>query len=250
MAPHLAMARSEVAKSRGGEPVYQQAAEDIFSGLFEFQEDADLIPREEYINGRKVEDSERRTMHFSKSEPVALEELNDGTFALSALLPDQEKLTTPNRIVVSRSELKRAKLNRIGAGNADDLERQFTAYPPVEVASRGHYHMRGRQHYRGYGGCVAYVCQHVGCNGPVGNGVGMTHYLARRGWTRVSCANASAGSVASWSGGHGGRGHTAILTGSGWCYDLGCETPGRGYGGMNCVAPSSAAGGGWDGWGG
>lgn len=81
---------------------------------------------------------------------------------------------------------------------------------------------RGRFQARG---CVAFVQSRVGwTGGPVGNGVGMVSALIRRmGWGSSDCAPAE-GKVASWSGGHGGAGHTAIYnSGLGcWQYDSGC----------------------------
>lgn len=74
-------------------------------------------------------------------------------------------------------------------------------------------------------GCLAFVESHVGwAGGHVGNGVGMVSALVNRmNWHHTSCSPVH-GTVASWSGGRHGAGHTAVYNANRGCweYDRGC----------------------------
>ena len=210
-----------------------------WDGIYKFQEDTFLVPDTQVVGGKSARNSEDEFMSFFANEPVAAQFLEDGNVSLSTLLQDEERGQMPERIVVSRDKFRKAKLKLIGRGGPQELQSNYSPLQPNQQASgRRGFAGRGRMHSGGYGGCLAYVCAHVGCSGHVGNGVGMTRYLLRQntGWQRVNCASAPDGAVASWSGGSGGRGHTAIKQNGAWCFDEGCFEPGRGYGGKNCVA--------------
>jgi hypothetical protein len=206
-------------------------------GIYRFSERADVQPVGEYIDGKYGIDSENRPMSFSAGEPVVLKRLANGMYEVSIVLPDSEIGGTPEKILITEAEMAKAKMIRADDGDLKKLSENFESYAISKEARSYGYAGRGRASYNHgrQGGCVAYVCARVGCSGTTGGGRGMTSYLAARGWRRVACESAPAGSVASWSGGPRGSGHTAIKSGGGWCYDLGCHNPGSGYYGMNCV---------------
>lgn len=216
-------------------------------GIYRFEKAVELLPKAEYVRGEFIIDPDRHTMSFNAGEPVHVQFLADGDVEIAIVLPDNEEGVMPEKIVVSHKEFERAGLTYLAQGSFFELDTNMYKYDQFDEAngrrSRG-YRRSGRMHYRNaaggvYGGCVAYVCNAIGgCSGKVGNGVGMTGYLRSRGWQPLhSCSNPPNGSVASWSGGPHGKGHTGIWNGSGWCYDLGCGNPGSSYRFRNCVAP-------------
>ncbi len=200
------------------------------NGIYRFEENTELLPLDD-----------DQTITFSKNEPVAVKFLGEGFVKIGILLSEEEVGIIPESIVILHDQFAASNLVRIENGSFRDLTERYSPDAEVEVAARG-FVRRGRMHYRNsaggsYYGCVAYVCRAIGgCVGRTGNGRGMTNYLRNRGWRPVSCSNPQKGTVASWTGGSHGLGHTAIWNGSGWCYDKGCHDPGRKYRLSNCVA--------------
>ncbi len=216
----------------------------IVNGIFKFADNVVLAPKVEFFGGVRTVDPERPTLSFTKNEPVAVEILADGDVKIDLLVSEGEEGKIPESIIVSAAEFNKSGLKYSEQGGPEELFARYSTDEEYKEARRGGgYRRGGRMHIRNaaggsYGGCVAYVCNAIGgCTGTVGNGVGMTNYLRNRGW-RGYCnpSSPNRGDVASWSGGRGGRGHTGIWNGSGWCYDLGCGNPGSGYHFRNCVS--------------
>ncbi len=216
------------------------------NGIYRFAQDTEILPRGEYYGDEFVIDPEQPTIGFTAGEPVHVQFLGSGEVEISIVLNDKEQADgeMPDRILLTLEDFQSAGLIFVSEGDFADLHQNFASYESYKEAGRrrGGFSRRGRDHYRNrnggsYYGCVAYVCRAIGgCVGRVGNGVGMTSYLRRKGWRSVSCSNPPVGAVASWSGGSHGKGHTAVWNGRGWCYDLGCANPGRKYRLRDCVA--------------
>lgn len=207
-----------------------------WDGIYKFSADTEVIPLQEFSGGREVPNSERRTLGFTRGEPVAVEFLDNNQVALSVLLPDSEKGRMPDRIVISRDEFERSGLDLAGRGGAKELEEQYSTDESEQVARRGggRFKHAGRMHFRGMAGCVAYVSRALG-------GIALPHgrdvvgrLVGSGQWRRASCSSPVPGMVASWSGGGHGFGHTAIWRG-GWCYDKGCHDPGSKYRMTSCA---------------
>ncbi len=241
-----ASTRSEIVESQ---PLTPSLGNVSFNhdGIYKFTDNAELLPRVEFINGKRIVDPDQHTMTFNRNEPVAVKFLPDGMVKISVHLSEEEKGKLPEEIIISAEDFDRSGLLFLERGDKESLLSNFSSDEEVSEARRsGRFNRRGRMHYRNrsggsYYGCVAYVCRAIGgCSGKTGNGKGMVHYLRARGWQRVDCKNPPIGAVASWTGGRHGLGHTGIWKGNGWCYDQGCGDPGSRYRFMNyCVAPLS-----------
>jgi hypothetical protein len=210
-------------------------------GIWEVSEDTVFNPKAQYINDQLVDEGElpadeKPFIALNRFEPVAVEFLWSGDVAIDLLLTQQEAAEIPNRIVISREDFDKANMKFLEKGGVFDLYAGYSVYQDEKEAKAGGGRTRSkpRMHYKGYGGCVAYVCKRVGCSGTVGNGKGMTNYLRKHGWHTVSCKSPKRGDVASWTGGSHGKGHCAIWSG-GWCFDEGCFDPGRKYRLKDCV---------------
>jgi hypothetical protein len=204
------------------------------NGIYRFTEDVKLYPRQMTVNGVPEDDYTGTSVSFTKDEPVAVHFLSSGEIGLALLLADEEQGSIPEQIVISATDFQRAGLRFEAAGSENELYSRYSPYLITQVAGPGG--ARHRLHYMGAGGCVAYVLRAIGWSGGrSGNGVAITRTLKSRGWTAASCANPARGTVASWSGGRHGMGHTAVWNGSCWAYDVGCGDPGGAYHLLGCV---------------
>lgn len=214
------------------------------NGIYKLRRNIELIPKVEFILGKRIVSPEQESLLLNKNEPVSVEFGTNNNVLVHLLLTDEERGLVPEAIVIDQKEFELSDPEWISFGNREILAQKFSPYEEIQVASgqQTKFTRKRRDHYRSsnggaYSGCVAYVCRAIGgCSGKVGNGKGMTKYLQGQRWRSVSCANPPIGAVASWSGGSHGLGHTAVWNGYGWCYDLGCGDPGALYHLRNCVA--------------
>jgi hypothetical protein len=213
-----------------------RGAEEILRarGIFESPADTEIFTKSQWIGSELIEDDPQAFVSLGLNEPVAVRRLENGDLEIHLLNAEEQIEEMPDRIVVSREEFERVGFVFLEPGDEFLLAESYSIYQETKEAARNGGKPKKRLRYGGYKGCVAYVCQRVGCSGTVGNGVGMTSYLKRKkGWKKVSCKNPRRGDVASWSGGSG-AGHTAIWAG-GWCFDQGCFDPGSRFRLKECV---------------
>lgn len=231
----------------------------LTNGIYMMGATVDLVPSAVILNGETQTNTTGATVRLEANEPVSVEMMGANAI-VTLLLSEKEIGTVPEKLILNNRELQRAALKFQMVGDEKTLFQQYSAYVNEQsaynedafdlfgggaaaTANDGNFGMRrhrgrgrGRMHYMGSTGCVAYVKNAIGWSGPIGNGVSVTGTLKRHGWGRVSCSNPPSGAVASWSGGFHGKGHTAVWTGSCWAYDMACADPGSHYRLFECVA--------------
>ncbi len=214
----------------------------IFSGIYSTTKAVELRPEAVILNGELEENTTGATIRLEGQEPISIQTVGD-QLVVSLLLSEEEIGQVPEKLILSQEEFWRAGLNFTMLGDEQTLAENFSPYVKTEIVRRGGrgrsggVRARGRMHYMGARGCVAYVIKAIGWRGGrTGNGHEVTTTLRRHGWRRVSCNNPPVGAVASWSGGFHGAGHTAIWNGRCWKYDIACADPGRRYRLLECVA--------------
>lgn len=231
----------------------------LTNGIYMMGATVDLVPSAVVLNGETQMNTTGATVRLEVNEPVAVE-LMGGNAIVTLLLNEKEMGIVPEKLVLNNRELQRALLKFQVVGDERTLLQKYSSYANEQTAynedvydifggvgaatsNDGNFGMRGRRgrgrgrmHYMGSTGCVAYVKNAIGWSGPLGNGVAVTGTLKRHGWGRVSCSNPPSGAIASWSGGFHGKGHTAIWTGNCWAYDMACADPGSHYRLFECVA--------------
>lgn len=208
-----------------------------WDGIYKFSDRIELYPQYVMLNGQYVENDDADTFGFNANEPVAVRYLENGMVEISVLLADEERGVFPEKVYVTEEEFAEAGLKIDGRGGVEELAANYSIYEDTKAAGRTK--PKARMHWNGKKGCVAYVSKKLNFTGRSGNGKGMADALLATGrWKTVSCQNPRPGTVASWTGGSHGLGHTAIWeAGRGWCYDLGCHDPGSKYRLKKCVAP-------------
>jgi hypothetical protein len=214
-------------------PVIALSARPLLSdvGLFISLQDQIVDASAFVFSGVKEPNPTGALIGITKDEPLAVRILPNGQALITILLPDEEKGRLPDGLIVSPDILAKLSLLPIGLGDEQTLAASYSPYLTQQVAARrGGFRRAGRMHYAGARGCVAYVKRRLGLSGSMGNGHAVARNLInKRGWRQVSCNNPPVGTVASWTGGVHGLGHTAIWTGWCWKYDIACADPGSRY---------------------
>lgn len=228
------------------------------NGIYKFTKKNEVRPESVILNGEEEGNISGNTIEVYKDEAVAIEFLGNDKVLMTLRLPDEEVGNVPEQLILSMEEFNFLNLKMVSMGDVADLKANYTGYEDTAVAARLGRSARPRNHrvrqessrrkasFRrdqngriagGGGNCVSVVKSLTGFSGVAGNGIGMASALQRRGWRKVSYNSRRRGTVCSWSGGWGGRGHVGWFDGSCFVptYGGNCGSPGKGYHIKNCV---------------
>jgi hypothetical protein len=225
-------------------PMIAGSAQEIpsqISGIYGLVEDRVMTPQFTILEGEETQNT-AATPYFFLKGTTFVAHFSEDSATLSLILDEADDQDFPEKITISLEEFKQLNAQFIVEGSREELFAMITdgeatiqnaRYSDRSRRTRS----RGRMHYKGARGCVAYVLSKIGWpGGRSGNGVAITRTLkAKMGYKPVSCTNPKPGTIASWSGGSG-AGHTAIWNGQCWAYDIACADPGRRYKLIECVA--------------
>ncbi|MBY0315081.1 MAG: hypothetical protein K2Q26_06155 [Bdellovibrionales bacterium] len=212
------------------------------SGIYGLTEDEVITPQSTVLEGELTPNDSATPYFFPKGVTFAAH-ISGNVATLSLILDEADDPDFPEQIHLSLEGFRRLKAEFISEGTQEELMAALTdGEATIQNARYGsntsrRTRSRGRMHYKGARGCVAYVLSKIGWpGGRSGNGVMITRTLkAKMGYKPVSCTNPQPGTIASWSGGSG-AGHTAIWNGRCWAYDIACADPGRRFRLIECVA--------------
>lgn len=218
-----------------------------FSGLYRVLNRTEVVPQNFVLNGEIEGNPGQVSMDLTKDEVIAVKFGPNGQVVVSLKLASEELRRIPERLILSRGEFNRMKLELISFGDELDLQ-AFTDVEATRVAG-GRGQVRSRKHTfkqearRGRGNivgrngnCVSVVKYLTGFSGTAGNGVGMASALQNRGYKTISFSAKKRGTVCSWSGGSHGLGHVGWFDGR--CFQptySNCGDPGHKYRLLKCV---------------
>lgn len=210
---------------------------DFSDGIYRLEKAVQLFPVSYVVNGRSTTAyGDVLGFKLEKGEPVAIEDLNNGTLRLNIALIGDEARYLPSELVISANQLPGRTAKLLSRQSSSDLHLFYEHFINKKKGKGAH--IIG--HHWGHGADVRYIHQTERISTPLGSGAAVAANLRSQfGYRPANCKRPAVGTIASWAG-HT-YGYTAKWDGSCWRTDnpLACSykngAPGTGYRLNGCV---------------
>lgn len=210
---------------------------DFSDGIYRLEKAIQVFPLSYVVNGRSTTAyGDPLGFKLEKGEPVAIEDLNNGTLRMHIALIGDEARYLPSELIIPANQLPGRTAKHLSRQPNRDLHLFYEHFINKKKDKKAH--IIG--HRWGHGADVRYIHQTERISTPLGSGATVAFNLRDKyGYRSGSCKHPVVGTIASWTGHK--YGYTAKWDGSCWRTDnpLACSfkngMPGAGYRFNECV---------------